>query len=368
MYERVRRGITDALFLLTPKLKVRYLGWLGYGNLGDEALYEAIHQLFRETTAFYYRSYMSRVLSFMPNARFDAVFLGGGTLINHLPTYLDLFRAVNADARVVFGTGVADPAFTDSLGAPYTTLSGWTECLKEAHYVGVRGPHSARLLREWGVAREVRVVGDPALYFAVDEPHRGSGRVIGINLGTTSNKLWGGDDERLLQDVTRELQTLADRGWSIRFFPVIASDVATMRKVMEALPAERCFLVEYGGDAQTFVEAVRLVDVFVGEKLHSVVLAVCGGVPSVMLEYHPKCRDFMASIDREAFVVRTDTVGPRSIVERVETLASGTDSEHRAWLEVARGYRERLLGEALIVSRKLEDSKSCRRGPTFRSH
>jgi polysaccharide pyruvyl transferase WcaK-like protein len=47
-------------------------------------------------------------------------------------------------------------------------------------------------------------------------------------------------------------------------------------------------------------------DVFVGIKLHSVILSYCANTPAIMVEYQPKCRDFMASIDMEQYNVRVD--------------------------------------------------------------
>jgi len=47
---------------------------------------------------------------------------------------------------------------------------------------------------------------------------------------------------------------------------------------------------------------------FIGMKLPSVVTAICAGVPPIMIEYRPKCQDFMASLGLEEFVVRSDNI------------------------------------------------------------
>jgi polysaccharide pyruvyl transferase WcaK-like protein len=52
---------------------------------------------------------------------------------------------------------------------------------------------------------------------------------------------------------------------------------------------------------------------FIGMKLHSVILAMCAHVPSIMLEYRPKALDFMASVGLEQFNVRTSDVEPRAL-------------------------------------------------------
>jgi polysaccharide pyruvyl transferase WcaK-like protein len=62
--------------------------------------------------------------------------------------------------------------------------------------------------------------------------------------------------------------------------------------------------------------------VFVGFKLHAVVLAYCARVPALMIEYRPKCRDFMESIGADEFVVRADQQTTELLLAKVEQLNS----------------------------------------------
>ena len=80
-------------------------------------------------------------------------------------------------------------------------------------------------------------------------------------------------------------------------------------------------------DVQTLLARIARCHVFVGMKLHSVVLAAAAGVPGVMVEYHPKCRDFQASIGRERYTVRTDELQPDRLEELTFELAAYR-SEH----------------------------------------
>ena len=87
----------------------------------------------------------------------------------------------------------------------------------------------------------------------------------------------------------------------------------------------------------------------VGERLHAVVLAAAAGVPSVMLEYQPKCLDFMESIGRTDWCVRTDRVTGPEILERIEALSQAR-SDHVVEIVTAVGeLRRRLAVEVARV-------------------
>ena len=53
-------------------------------------------------------------------------------------------------------------------------------------------------------------------------------------------------------------------------------------------------------------------------------------VPSLMLEYMPKCRDFQASLGREDHTLRTDNLSAGAIVERVRALDADRPAERES--------------------------------------
>jgi polysaccharide pyruvyl transferase WcaK-like protein len=86
--------------------------------------------------------------------------------------------------------------------------------------------------------------------------------------------------------------------------------------------------------------------VFVGTRLHSVVLATCAFVPSVMLEYRPKCRDYMLSIGQEDYVIRTDKFRSEEVWERACELNSERNRFSEALYQSIKPLRERQLRKA----------------------
>jgi len=65
--------------------------------------------------------------------------------------------------------------------------------------------------------------------------------------------------------------------------------------------------------------------VFIGLKLHSVILATCAFVPSIMLEYQPKCLDYMLSINQRENCYRTDKLYAHKITESLMELSNKRD-------------------------------------------
>ena len=73
---------------------------------------------------------------------------------------------------------------------------------------------------------------------------------------------------------------------------------------------------------------VRDCGVMVGQRLHAVVLASAAYVPSLAVEYRPKCLDFQLSIGQGDQVVSTRSLSASDLVER--TLALLDEREHQS--------------------------------------
>jgi len=96
-----------------------------------------------------------------------------------------------------------------------------------------------------------------------------------------------------------------------------------------------CFLEEILKKYEAFLDlnatldALEKQDVFVGEKLHSVIFANCVYTPSIMLEYRTKCRDFMVSINRQEWISRTDDLDVNLVFEQLCELYENVDKHQR---------------------------------------
>ena len=305
--KRYRDFIRRSLSARPPRMA--YVGgFFGHDNLGDEALYDAAELLFEGCSMLKFprKPWLAGIARLLP--RIDCAILGGGTLINQIESWRRLAqRCFNIfELSFVFGSGVADPSFWSSQDGWKDSLREWKSILAECSYVGVRGPLSAQLLADAGLDG-VEVVGDPVLVFAADRPPENGSVVpdsIGLNIGQAGGHMWGTEDRVLNESI--KLAVLAGKaGWQVKWFVVYPPDLSITQKAAE-LSGTGGEIYEVYGDVTKYLKLVRPLSTFVGMKLHATALATCACVPSVMLEYRPKCRDYMKSIGQDEAALRTD--------------------------------------------------------------
>ena len=344
-----------------------YCGWVGfgYGNLGDLTIYEVCRKRFpaihwSPIAAFDYtpkpgqflrRSsrdlrQITRMLSEELSkqrrlrglaakathrlARFsggEVGICGGETFINRnrasIRSYTELRKRIGAPVPV-FGTGVAEPDFWPSREDGWVdSRKEWVAILEELPTVGVRGPLSKGLLEEAG-ARNVVISGDPAVSlharYAKNARLAGQdGRLrVGVNVGPYP-RTWGRAED--IQDATVALaKWLHKARHEIELIPIwprdveACLDVARRAELPESSVSPICFPHE------VFLSRVEDLDLMVAMNLHSGILAAAANVPFVSLEYQPKCRDFAATIGWEEFLIRTDELEPRKLIDLVSAL------------------------------------------------
>ncbi len=341
--------------------RIAYIGWQGHDNLGDEMLFEAHQRLFSGYDILPFRPVsLDKVAQYKRITRrnvYRAGCLGGGTLIGR--GYLDKFRRMIESCPVCFaiGTGVASSEFWKSEGLWPDEMSSWVELLGRCQFVGVRGPLSADALRDAGLA-DVQVVGDTALVFAKEtSPADPEEKHLGINVGAPGGgQLWG-DQDSMLKNVAEICKVFRSRGWKAVFLCVWPPDLENTVKVAKRAGITDPEIHEIYHNVQQALDLCQRCTVFLGEKLHATVTAICAGVPSVMIEYRPKCRDFMASIGLEEYVVRSDEIEVDRTVAMLESLAANRSSVqgdmHHRVLEL----KTNLKSAADRIKRIIHDSR-----------
>jgi polysaccharide pyruvyl transferase WcaK-like protein len=174
------------------------------------------------------------------------------------------------------------------------------------------------------------MVGDPVAFFTDEEPApKPRARKLAINIGPSKGHVFGRDEGRIRDVVAGLIKVLARAGWDISLFPVVDDDISHLREAERLADIGELYLHEEFLDLGATLGFLRRQDVFLGEKLHSVVLASCVATPSVMLEYRTKCRDFMRSINREEWTYRTDKLDVDQLVDAVTRLYDDCDNHQR---------------------------------------
>jgi len=339
-------------------------GWLGFDNLGDEAIFEAVKLLFPQCGIIPYsgRDGFEIALAAKLFKMFRYSLMGGGTLINRLPATLQRAKKSLPLAKhsLIFGSGVANPAFWTGREEWRDARKQWVPVLQKCDYVGVRGPISVELLKDAGLA-DVDVIGDPVLALAgetLPDENEVVEKTIGLNIGVAlgslgDSQMWGDADD-VFQQYVRLAKTATQAGWKVHWFVVWKKDMDITLKAAKQSGTEENIHQEYY-DHNKYLDLVRRMSVFVGMKLHSVALAMCAYVPSVMLEYRPKCRDFMLSIDQQDNNIRTDEFKADYVWEKVKAWDADRPRASRLLYDVIRPVADRQKQKAMDLFNMMEN-------------
>jgi polysaccharide pyruvyl transferase WcaK-like protein len=280
-------------------------GYPNIPNIGDVALFKAYEKAFEEKKLINYQA--GKIIKKILGKKKSPAILGGGTLINRLSLEAALEGSSIFYPFFVLGTGVAQTYFWNGRKDWQDQFSLWAKVINKAEYIGVRGPLSQKLLIEKGF-ENVAISGDPVVIFTdqVFDSNKKFHKRIGLNVGRSKGNIWG--DEANLEPLYKKLALdLKNKGWEISWFVVCNDDLDITIKIAKETGTEKNIVNEYY-DCEKFFKEVKQMDFFIGMKLHSVVLAMCKAIPSIMLEYQPKCLDFMMSVNMSEYNVRIDQV------------------------------------------------------------
>jgi polysaccharide pyruvyl transferase WcaK-like protein len=341
-------------YLESPASAASYVGWTGHLNLGDEILLEAARECLEPLEVVANVTTNRPILRWIEQRkRHDIAILGGGTQIGNHPPF-ERFKAELAKAKMglVFGAGVSEYV---TQGPAPAWLERWGEVLRDLAYVGVRGPDSAATLARVGVDAEI--LGDPVCWFSQELDYwKPREKVFGLNVGQAHGLMFG-DEATVHANFASYLKTMKQRGWDVEFFCVWPEDLPTTRQVAAEAGIEAPTIHCIYEEARPYLERVRSMKFFVGIKLHAVALAMAANVPSLMIEYRPKCLEFMNTMGMGGFDIRSDQMDLDRMMELTGMLDSGgplvAESIRSAMLPIQRrlmGLRERIVDASQALS------------------
>lgn len=358
-----------------PTVRVLYVGWVGFGNLGDDVCRDLFVDRFRRALASRGARLEVRAVTHqgisepsLLEYRPHLVVLGGGSLFT-VPYLAPLALAQkHGIPTAVWGTGIDKlPArCLDELLGGATRLTAWQDQATAAafrdvvgacRWVGVRGPHTLRILRSAGCpAPPLHVSGDPGLLLEPEEfPTEPTAvapagvppflqawidagePIVGVNWGTANNQVFGGDERGVEEALKVVIRELVRRSYKVLLFAVWGPDLSAVRRLVAA------FLEDAGVGTLPKVSPgpllawiLRRCCFTVNFKLHANVFTAAAGRPFVSLGYRSKCYDFAASLGCEDLVVRFDepdlagaVLGACSLVEREHAILAKRIERHR---------------------------------------
>ena len=340
----VRRLTTIFQHVLASADSMLYTGAVSNQNIGDEAMYEAVRSYFEPLPVVGAKppKRLPFLARHMERKRHLATILGGGTLIlredtDCLSRFFEQYVAAcdRSERSIVFGTGVG------SVRDPETELAHWKPHLERCHFIGVRGPDSRQALSRLGIMS--KVIGDPAACFVQAEgrwnPDRK--RLLGVNIG---HIVWDApcpSQQPLNRALAEFISVQIRRGWQVEFFCVWPADMPVIETVAAMAgiktPVVRCHFF----DGASFVHDVGRLSAFVGMKLHSGILAMCAGVPTILIRYSAKCMDYMKSVNMARFCPDVGEASAGLLDSLFDELLKDSGAVSRCVLERLNSYRAR---------------------------
>ena len=304
--------------------KVVLSGYYGFDNCGDEAVLLAmIHCLKKfkpdirivvlsgnpkKTQELYAVNAVNRWNPLM--VAFELltcrlVLSGGGSLLQDVTSsislryYLAIIKlAVMLKKRVMIYSQGIGPLNAEKNRARVS------KTLNRCHAITVRDEHSAELLKEIGVARDIQVTCDPVIALdigdivsssLIDELRKaialGNAEESSKPLFMVAMRLW--DDNCHISPVAEFLDTLAKGGWNVLLVPAHHPGDMEAIKRISGLMTSRPYILDRCLIAREFLALTAQSDMVFSMRLHGLICAMAAGTPMLGLSYDPKVDAFM---------------------------------------------------------------------------
>lgn len=324
-------------------MKALYLGWIGEHNVGDDIMYENFKRVINEQS-----NEEWEVTPLFPSeeesdfSNYDLVCIGGGSIL--LEGYIGvLHRALEQGKKVmIWGAGYDDLIGVDfisriekSNNPIYVYSDSCEEKLndlsKNIVFWGVRGPLTYTILKKSNIdINKVIISGDPGLLLKKSElENKGTNldftkgdKVVAVNLGTSFNKIYGGEEEYVEEALIEVCKKLLNSGYKIYLYPMWDRDIDSILNMYKKLPKTKNVILDIvvhsGGELLSILSNC----VFsINFKLHGNVISAVAKIPFICLGYRFKAYDFMKSIECEELNIPTDAENmQKEIEERIKII------------------------------------------------
>lgn len=324
-------------YIVSNKKKVIYVGCTDMGNLGDEAILVALRRMLQNYFHIYSISYAYPSDGEYFRKRFfktpEYIILGGGTLIrkkrgeSYLRLMLKLHKLWPKSRIATLGTGVVDPLFAESIGFALDK-EAWKKLLNESDFISVRGTLSRSELSDWNLNKEVLIFHDPAIWFTRTEikPKQKKKR-IGLNFANIGDRIHG-KNKKSIESFAREyIQKLQEHNWEIYLYPTTKSDMDYMLNEIGLGTFSGLHKYYNYSDIKSSLDFLESMDIFIGQRLHSIIFSATVATPFIALEYEPKTRDFLENMECHTNSYRVDELDINKIYSRTEEIYETIEKE-----------------------------------------
>lgn len=318
--------------------KITIHGFYGQGNLGDEAILKALLQEFNKCSnikvvvfsdnpkqvsakhgvksvpSIGRRSALRRIWEIKTS---DLFILGGGGLLKdygtdslNLEKWLKLLQLAEKFKvkTALCAIGIENILYDDSKILLKDTLD-------KVDLITVRDHNSKDILKDIGVRNEIKVVTDPCVLLTSADPGKTKDismppKVI-ICVRHWYNKGFYIEKPEINENFIRSLSTAADflveqYNATIDLIPMRTTDYDDDRVVSNQVLSymkhkDGVHIHSRAPEVDEFIEMAKQSSLIIGMRLHSLILGASAGVPVIGLEYMPKVKAFMDSINQSDY-------------------------------------------------------------------
>ena len=324
-------------YLFTKKKKAVYIGCTGQGNLGDEAILKATSLMLAGHLYLYEISYAKpssgKFLRKWIIKNPDYIILGGGTIIrkgadeSYLKILNDSIQLWSSVKIVILGPGVAEPDFAEYIGFPIDIL-GWKKLLKKSSFISVRGIRSKKILDSWLLDKNINILHDPAIWFSRKNLiKKQKQKRIGLNFADIGDRIYGKNPD-LIKNFAMELVSILQKeNWTIFLYPTTKSDMDFMLNDIGLKHIKDLIRYDNYTSMEKSLDFLESLDIFVGQRLHSIIFAATVSTPFYALEYEPKTKDFLETINMENYGEKVDKMEADEVLKKIDAIYLNIDFE-----------------------------------------
>lgn len=355
--------------------KISIHGFYGMGNLGDEAILQALLQemrLFSDIQVVVFSRASQQVTTFhgvksvptTPGKRSDLrrlwhiktsnlFILGGGGLLkdygansSSLQHWLKFLRMAQKlrIKTALWAIGVENIRYKAS-------IAGLKEILKHVDFISVRDRLSQEMLQTMGIEHDVHLYTDPAVLLMTPQKRESSEYLrhpkimICIRHWFEKGQYIEKSDvnQRMLQSIAIAADSLVKQySAKIDFIPlrtvpydddrVVADQVISYMKYTDNVSSYAS-----SPNVHEFVNLMPHYSCVIGMRLHALILATAAGIPVIGLEYMPKVRAYLESLQQSEYLVNLDTITDDTLITLIEkTFEHYDDRSQRICAEISR--------------------------------
>ena len=355
--------------------KIAISGYYGFQNIGDEAILYSMLQafdavggiesvVFSDNPEHTYKQYGVEAVdrwSFLTLIKTlrkcEQLVSGGGSLLQDVtgPKSLLYYLGVIFLARLL---GKKIMLYAQGIG-PINTSQGkslmkWL--VNKADLVTVRDEASKKLLEELGINRpEIKETVDAVLGIDKRKINSQLGEKVLAEMGVSideapligiSLREWQNPDN-YKKVAAKTCDNLIEMGYRVMFIPFhFPCDIAPGRDTIKFMKhGEKAILMKNQVNVEEMLGILGSLQMMIGMRLHSLIMAAVMGVPIVGITYDPKVDSFMKQAC-QPLAGRAETITDDELWNTVKTALENREANLPEYLQIIDGKREQALETA----------------------